>query len=59
MTFVAFPIVTLVLPARAGVILKGGDTIIIQWGPSRASGGDPMTELTKKFTYLSFPRERG
>ena len=49
----------LVLPARAGVIPMHMSKKGIYNRPSRASGGDPIIELTAISPIASFPRERG
>ena len=48
-----------VLPAHAGVILRGFRLQIKAVGPSRTCGGDPSLFIKLDIGIVSFPRERG
>ena len=50
---------TLVVPARAGVILYAWVVLSEGAGCSRASGGDPSYDLDMAYGEELFPRERG
>ena len=50
---------TLVVPARAGVILYAWVVLSEGAGCSRASGGDPIASSENANNALLFPRERG